>query len=223
MADVWTSANIRKEVARLLEEHADGTAPTVSIGHPVLRMRAQPYNGQVSAQELTGFIGLLKRSNTGVGLAAPQLGIPLQVAVMEDPAQMPPGMSAEQWAQTVTAREITAVPFTPIVNPQYMALSDDVSLFEGCLSMPGYQGVVARPHTIMAEYLTVDLRPVQEEWSGWPARIFAHETDHLAGEMYVDKLVHPRSLTTREMLIEHWKDPTPHRAAEKLGFSMSRK
>ncbi|MGW1603547.1 peptide deformylase, partial [Streptomyces eurythermus] len=62
-------------------------------------------------------------------------------------------------------------------------------------------------------------RPLDEVFTGWPARIVQHETDHLDGTLYLDR-AEPRSLSTNEAVASLWPHPTPHPAAEALGFRL---
>src|SRR5450830_1853680 len=81
----FSDIQIRETVDRLLE--ADVLPHIVQAGHPVLRQRAAPFTGQLDDAALAGLIDLMRRAMhkaPGVGLAAPQLGIPLQLAVLED-------------------------------------------------------------------------------------------------------------------------------------------
>ena len=94
------------------------------------------------------------------------------------------------------------------------------SFFEGCLSFDGYQAVRKRWLDITAEWDDEDGKHHSEQLHGWPARIFQHETDHLSGELYIDK-AEIRSLTTSENLEDLWcDDPVPTEAAEELGFAL---
>ena len=111
------------------------------------------------------------------------------------------------------------LPFRVLVNPAYTAVGDGVAAFyEGCLSIPGYQAVVERA-------VAVRLRAQDEDgatrWTrvvtGWAARIVAHETDHLAGILYLDKAF-TRSLTSNDNYLARWAAPTPVSARAELGF-----
>ena len=118
-------------------------------------------------------------------------------------------------------REIAEFPFHVIINPSYKPTSDKTaSFYEGCLSFDGYQAVRKRWLDITAEWDDEDGKHHSEPLHGWPARIFQHETDHLSGELYIDR-AEIRSLTTNENLEDYWcEDPVPTEAAEKLGFAL---
>jgi peptide deformylase len=204
---------LHEQVAALLA--GPRPLPIVAAGDPVLRTSAQRYTGQLGDQ-LPALIEAMRESMhaaPGVGLAAPQVGLPLRLAVVEDPAGVDPEVGR--------VRQRTPLDFRALINPSYDGLGDErVGFYEGCLSVPGWQAVTAR-------YLRVRLRaedehgqPVEEELSGWPARIVQHETDHLDGMLYLDR-AELRSLASTEALTERWNAPTPAAAAVQLGFPLA--
>ncbi|TWD83812.1 peptide deformylase [Kribbella amoyensis] len=212
------ATTIKDAITGLLDKYGDedGVAPIVSLGDPVLRQPAALYDGQVDDQVLSEFVALLRRTMLtapGVGGAAPQVGIPIQVAVLEDPAPVS--------AEVAEARQRYPLEFFAVVNPEYAALDGRRrGFFEGCLSMPGYTGVVNRHLAVEATYFDPAGTPQRRELTGWQARIFQHETDHLGGTVYVDK-VETRSLCTTQNYLDHWDAPVPARAAEVLGFELA--
>nr|WP_314141397.1 peptide deformylase [uncultured Rhodococcus sp.] len=201
-------------VRELLAEARGGVVPIVAAGHPVLRSGAARYRGQLDSETLAELIEVMRATMhdaPGVGLAAPQIGIPLQIAVIED--------RYDVGADVARARERTPLPFRVLVNPRYTPVgSRTADFYEGCLSVPGYQAVVTRSAEVRLECTDETGREIDEVVRGWPARIVAHETDHLHGTLYIDT-AHLRSLTTSEMYGELWSDPTPERAAQALGFA----
>jgi peptide deformylase len=198
-----------------------GPLTIVAAGAPVLRRPAQPYDGQLSADQLARLVSAMRETMhaaPGVGLAAPQVGVPLRIAVVEDPAEVP--------AEIREARGRVPLPFRVLVNPSYEPVAPSgaagpgrAAFFEGCLSVPGWQAVVARYARIRLRALDERGRAVDEEVVGWPARIMQHETDHLDGMLYVDR-AEPRSLSSQADVVELWSQPTPHTAARELGFSL---
>jgi len=194
----------------------DAVAPIVQAGHPVLRAVASPYDGQVDADELTELLALMHRTMRaapGVGLAAPQIGLPLAVAVVEDPS------AGDD--EVARVRERPVLPYRVLVNPSYTPAGDPlVAFYEGCLSVVGYQAVVARPRAIRLAGSDEAGRTLDEVLTGWPARIVQHETDHLHGTLYVDRAV-TRSLSATDAWGAHWgMEPVPHAAARALGFEL---
>ncbi|MEU0869508.1 peptide deformylase [Nocardia brasiliensis] len=206
--------NVTDMVAELLDKYRGGVAPLTSMGDPVLRRPADPVTGQIDTtvlKELSELMLATMHATRGVGLAAPQIGIPLRIAVIGDTAEVP--------EEVATARKRIPVPDITIVNPAYTATGDPVGFYEGCLSMPGYQAVVPRPETVQAEYDDLDGVRHAQQITGWPARIFQHETDHLDGTIYIDKAL-TRSLAANETYLSRWAQPTPVEAAGALGFSL---
>ncbi|MHA7262254.1 peptide deformylase [Arthrobacter sp. TMN-37] len=187
--------------------------PIVRAGHPVLRMRAQPFDGQLADADLAALIALMRRvmhNAPGVGLAAPQLGIPLSIAVVEDQGVEDDAVAAE--------RGRTPLPFFAMVNPRYAAARPaTASFYEGCLSVPGYQAVVERHREVTLEYTAPDGRGVATRLAGWPARIVQHETDHLNGVLYLDR-AETRSLADNIEYTRRWAHPSIEEARRGLGF-----
>lgn len=207
----FTAARIRETVLELLENPSPPRI--VQAGHPVLRQRAAPYEGQLSNEELGLLISLMRdvmHKAPGVGLAAPQLGIPLQLAVLEDEYDVDPDIAA--------VRDREPLEFFAMLNPSYRALDDSVSAFyEGCLSVDGLQAVVQRHRRIQLDYDQPAGSRVSAEYSGWQARIVQHETDHLRGILYLDK-AELRSLSANAEYAEHWAEPGIEKAKHGLGF-----
>jgi peptide deformylase len=206
-------APLAEQVEELLA--TEGPLPIVAAGDPVLRRPAEPFDGQLDPALLARFVAALRRTMhaaPGVGLAAPQVGVALRIAVVEDPAPVP-----EEVRQ---ARGRVPQPFQVLVNPGYEPVGETrVAFFEGCLSVPGWQAVVARPARVRLTGSDEHGRAVDEVFSGWPARIVQHETDHLDGVLYVDR-AEPRSLASNQAVAERWNQPTPREAARELGFDL---
>jgi peptide deformylase len=172
------------------------TLPIVQVGDPVLRQVARP----IAPAELAGLAELIDqmretmRAAPGVGLAAPQIGRSIQLAVIEDPPQRHAGMSPEQLA----AQERDAVPFHVVVNPRItLADAEAVLAYEGCLSFSGFVMMVPRARRVRVEGLDEHGAPIAIEASGWYARILQHEIDHLNGIVCCDRM-DPRTLSTVE-------------------------
>jgi len=208
---------LRDLVLRLLDSaHGTGTVPIVQAGHPVLRSKALPYDGQLADDELESLVHVMRatmHAAPGVGLAAPQIGLPVAVAVLEDSG--PPDGDVAQ------VRERSPLEFRVLVNPRYVAVDDERRAFyEGCLSVVGYQAVVARPRRVHLVGSDERGRPLDEVLTGWPARIVQHETDHLDGVLYLDR-AELRSLAAADALGLRWaSEPRPTTAAIALGFEL---
>ncbi len=210
------ASTVKTLITELVEKYGgDGVAPIVSLGDPVLRQVAEPFDGQVDDKMLAEFIELMHRTMSaapGVGVAAPQIGVPVRIAVLEDPAPV-----SEEVAE---ARHRYPLEFFAAINPTYRPDGHKRrGFYEGCLSMPGYTGVVNRYFAIHATYTDPTGDTHHRDFTGWQARIVQHETDHLHGTVYVDKL-EPRSLATTQNYTDLWADPIPTRAAEALNFHL---
>ncbi|MEU5099683.1 peptide deformylase [Streptomyces sp. NPDC020996] len=207
----------RAPLAALVEEllAADGPLPIVAAGDPVLRRPAEPFEGQLDSALLARFVAALRvtmRTAPGVGLAAPQVGVALRIAVIEDPAPVP--------REVRLARGRVPQPFRVLVNPSYEPVGPArAAFFEGCLSVPGWQAVVARAAEVRLRCQDEAGRPVDEVFTGWPARIVQHETDHLDGVLYLDR-AELRSLSSNQEMARRWTQPTPVEAARSLGFDL---
>ncbi|MEI2279426.1 peptide deformylase [Paenarthrobacter ilicis] len=202
---------IRDAVRRLLD--AEALPAIVQAGHPALRQVSAPFDGQVDDVELMALVDRMRdamHDAPGVGLAAPQLGIPLQLAVLEDQHAVDPDSAA--------VRHREPLEFFTIINPGYRPLgAETASFYEGCLSVAGYQAVVTRHRNVELRYTTTAGEAVEEWFSGWQARIVQHETDHLHGTLYLDR-AELRSLTTNAEHSARWSAPDVTDARISLGF-----
>ncbi|MFJ4808981.1 peptide deformylase [Streptomyces longwoodensis] len=211
------SPRSRPPLAERVEEllATAGPLPIVAAGDPVLRAGTVRYDGQLDPALLARFVDALRvtmRAAPGVGLAAPQVGVELRIAVVEDPAPVP--------EEVRVARGRVPLPFRVLVNPSYEPVGTvRAAFFEGCLSVPGWQAVVARPAEVRLTGADEHGRPLDELVTGWPARIVQHETDHLDGTLYLDR-AETRSLSSQDAVVERWSQPTPERAARELGFDL---
>jgi peptide deformylase len=152
----------------------------------------------------------------GVGLAAPQVGVPLQLAIIEDKAEYHATLTESELAE----RDRRPVPFHVLINPEIQLLSHpDASFFEGCLSLPGFVGIVPRARSVMVEALNHLGEAVQIEAQGWYARILQHEIDHLKGTLYIDRMC-SRSFCSLDNYNRHWKSKPASELAK--GFCTER-
>jgi peptide deformylase len=175
-------------------------------GEMALRQPSRPLTPEeiVSApiQDLIASMFETMRAAPGVGLAAPQIGVPLQLAVIEDRQEfidkLPPEHSAERLRSAVAPHVI--------VNPRVMIESPEkVEFFEGCLSLSGFTAIVPRALAVRVDCLNERGEPVTIHARGWYARILQHEIDHLHGTLYIDRML-TRSFMAREKFESQWKD-----------------
>jgi peptide deformylase len=164
--------------------------PIVRAGHPVLRSVAASVPpalfGTSELRQLVASMVEVMRKAPGVGLAAPQIGVDLALVVLEDAEALMSRLSPEDRA----ARWRVAFPLTVIANPVLSVRGEArATFFEGCLSVPGYMALVERALEVEVTGLDERGDPVVWRVAGWPARILQHEVDHLAGTLYVDRMI----------------------------------
>ncbi|MEK6751741.1 MAG: peptide deformylase [Chloroflexota bacterium] len=155
----------------------------VHLPEPILRRKAKPVTRfDKDLQTLIDDMIETMREAPGVGLAAPQINISQQLAVVE---------YAE--GEEDDEEENEDAPAKPkklyvLINPEIAKVSDEkVMGVEGCLSIPGLIGEVERHEAIQVKALNRHGSPVKLKVDGWMARIFQHEIDHLNGVLFTDK------------------------------------
>jgi peptide deformylase len=178
----------------------------VQVGEPVLRQRARPLLHEEivlpETQQLIAWMHETMRDAPGVGLAAPQVGLGVQLAVIEDRPEYSKDVAADRLAE----RERSPVPFQVLINPRIVRHSDEqAEFFEGCLSLAGFSALVKRSRQVVVEYWDQHGLPRRIEAQGWYARILQHEIDHLHGSLYIDRM-DSRSFMSIDNLGRHWKD-----------------
>lgn len=181
----------------------------LQVGEPVLRQTARSLTASeirsASIQQLINFMQETMRDAPGVGLAAPQIGESLQLAVIEDR----PEYIKDKSPELVASQERFPVPFHVIINPKLTIVQDDkMEFFEGCLSLTGFHALVPRAIAVRVECLNEHAEPVVINARGWYARILQHEIDHLQGGLYIDRM-ESRSFMTADNYGRYWKDKTP--------------
>lgn len=178
----------------------------VQAGDPVLRKQSRPLTkDEISSPSIQLLIDLMRNTMheaPGVGLAAPQIGKSLQLAVIEDRAEYLTRLSADELAETQRA----AIPFHVIINPKLTVLDkSSAQFFEGCLSVTGFQAIVDRALSVRVECLNERGEEVTIKAQGWYARILQHEIDHLNGTLYIDRMK-TRTLTNAENMTKFWNN-----------------
>jgi peptide deformylase len=177
----------------------------VQAGNPVLRQRARSLSvAEIRSREIQKLIESMRacmQEAPGVGLAAPQLGHALQLAVIEDREEYHKDVSQA----VLQERERRPVPFHAIINPAIEEIGEEkAEFFEGCLSLAGFSALVPRTRAVRVTCLDEFGQRKVIEASGWYARILQHEVDHLNGTLYIDRM-RTRSFTSMENLAEFWK------------------
>ncbi len=157
-----------------------------TIGSSILRQRSTPidYITDPQLDDLINDLIATADAANGVGIAAPQVAASVRLFI-------------------VASRPSPRYPFAPtmeptaMINPQIIDRSTElVRGWEGCLSVPDVRGLVARHETIEVKYLTKDGELIQQELTGFIARIFQHELDHLDGILFPDRVSNPKDLIT---------------------------
>ncbi len=166
------------------------------MGHPVLREVANPLGeddirGQATTRLIADMVDTL-HDYGGIGLAAPQIGESVRLAIVE----IPGGPSRYG--------ELESMPLTVFINPEIEVLDPATEgYWEGCLSVPGLRGFVERPQHVRIRYTTVDGEAAELELKGFFATVFQHEFDHLDGVLFVDRLTDSRLLAFEKEYERH--------------------
>ena len=152
------------------------------MGHPVLAQPAAVVEDQ-TAPEIYRLVADMIETMAdapGIGLAAPQVHVPLRVVVFRVPADRDEDADAET----------EDVPLTVLINPEIEPLGEDMeSAIEGCLSLPGMAGMVPRHTRIRYRATTPEGAALERIAEGYHARVVQHECDHLDGILYPLRMV----------------------------------
>ena len=163
----------------------------LKAGNPLLYRMADPIP-QPQSQSVQQICDQMLSSldeEGGLALAAPQIGLPLQLIIMRVPKISP--HARYDFHQDPHHVEF---PLSYIINPTLTPTSDEVvEGWESCLSLPGYRGKVERYQSISCTWQTLDGETVSKILHGFNARVFQHEYDHLQGITYIQRI---KDLTT---------------------------
>ena len=164
----------------------------VELGDPRLRQvaRAVDVADPTSALAYADILQYWMDQRGGVGIAAPQIGVPLQMMII---------------ASRPNARYPDAPAMAPLlmINPEPQNLSEThTALWEGCLSVPGLRGKVTRPEGLDVRFYDRTGQSRLLELTGFPARIFLHEYDHLIGKTFVDRVASPQDLVSEKVYLQ---------------------
>jgi peptide deformylase len=174
------------------------------MGHPVLRLRADPVE-DVTAPRIRGLIrNMLEtlRDANGAGLAAPQVHMPLRVVMFEVPED-----------RAGDSEESVARPLTILINPEVEPLTEETSVgWEACLSVPGLTGAVPRFTRIRYSGLAPDGSRIERIAEDFHARVVQHECDHLDGILYPQRMEDLSLL----MFLEEMRHGTPEGVEEEI-------
>jgi peptide deformylase len=161
------------------------------MGNPVLREEAEELTAEeilsAETKELLQDMYDTMKAESGIGIAAPQIGVSKKVALIAVPEE------SERYPE---AKES---PMLYIFNPKITVLDEELQGFwEGCLSVPGLRGFVERPRKVQIDFLDINANSQSIVIEGFLATVFQHELDHLFGKLYVDRITDMSKLTFNE-------------------------
>jgi peptide deformylase len=157
------------------------------MGHPLLREPSRPLDpGEIGSDGINRLIDDMVdtlHDYGGIGLAAPQIGEMVRLAIIEIP-----GGATRYGALAPLARSVFINPTIEVVD------AATAGYWEGCLSVPGLRGFVERPQHVRVRYQNELGEAGELELKGFPATVFQHEFDHLDGVLYIDRISDTRRL-----------------------------
>lgn len=174
--------------------------PICRMGNPILRKKAETIakdflKSDDFARLRRDLVDSMKHYG-GIGIAAPQIGVDLQVALIEL-------QGLNRYGEEIN------LPLTTFINPVITYLTQEQQGFwEGCLSVPGLRGYVERPSRVKVSYL--DEQGLEQELiaEGFLATVLQHELDHLEGVLYIDRIKDPRMISYQEEFEEFIQERT---------------
>jgi peptide deformylase len=189
--------------------------PIVNYGHPALRAKGRRIDAvDAGVRQLVADLLETMVAANGVGLAAQQVGVPVQVCVVDIT-----GVTDRPSAMWVGGKEVDPEDHMPMVliNPAIQLSGRERGGTEGCLSFPGMSGEVTRPEKVRVQAMDLEGRTLDFEASGLLARAVQHEFDHLQGVLFIDRMSNSERKrlagSINEILAESAADlPVPPRA-----------
>ncbi|WP_124981104.1 peptide deformylase [Nonlabens xiamenensis] len=158
--------------------------PVVAYGDPVLRKKAKDIEKDYpNLQETLDNMWETMYNASGVGLAAPQVGLPIRLFLVDTtPFSDDPELSPEESKELDGFKKV-------FINAQILEEKGEEWAFnEGCLSIPNVREDVFRPEEVTIKYLDADFKEHTETYTGLAARVIQHEYDHIEGILFTDKL-----------------------------------
>jgi len=168
------------------------------LGHPVIRAPSVPVPKETMTstqiQRLIDDMIETMHEYEGVGLAAPQVHVSKQIAVIEvQENRRYPGEGP--------------VPLTILINPKIVSASKkQVEDWEGCLSVNDFRGRVPRAESLEVEAYTREGEKLRFHAHGFFARVIQHECDHLAGKVFLDRMPNLQTLTHLQEFVHYWQE-----------------
>nr|WP_299420715.1 peptide deformylase [uncultured Emticicia sp.] len=171
--------------------------PIVAYGDPVLRKEARDIvQGEIDVKKLAADMYETMYAASGVGLAAPQIGMDIRLFVVD-------GTPINEGAETEEDIDTSLIDFKKVfINAEIIEEDGDEWAYEeGCLSIPGVRADVYRPEFITIRYFDTDWVEHTEEYEGLAARIIQHEYDHIDGILFTDHLTSLKKQLLKKKLI----------------------
>ncbi len=187
----------------------------LKMGNPTLRVKCSPVDPkEIHTPEFKQLIQDMfdtMNEEEGIGIAAPQIGVAKQVAIIGVPKDNPryPDVENEEAKEDHEDQEVEEDDFEIIVvvNPKITVTDPKIRGFwEGCLSVPGLRGYVERPSGVKVEYLDLEGAPQVIETSSFAATVFQHEIDHLDGVLYVDRVTDKTKLAFIDEYLDYHEE-----------------
>ena len=163
------------------------------LGHPALFKKCSEIKefGTDSLKKLVYDMSETMIDYNGIGLAAPQVHLSKRIIVLRYPE------SADN----------EKIQITPLLNPSFKPITDEKEDdWEGCLSIPGMQGLVKRFKKIYYHEFDLDGKKIENEAEGLHARVLQHEIDHLDGILYTNRLADKKAFGFEKEIVEFWKN-----------------
>ena len=160
------------------------------VGEPILKLQCDEIDVKNIDKDVLDIIEDLKATleyGTGLGIAAPQIGINKRIIVV--------GAKKEK----IKYNDAEEIPITAMINPTWKKLSEDTDIqYEGCMSVPIIRGKVERYKNILLTYYNENGDKIEKQLNGFFARLVQHECDHLDGIVFLEKVKVPNGFTTKE-------------------------
>ncbi len=163
------------------------------LGHPVLLKKCSEIKefGTDSLRNAVYNMSETMIDYNGIGLAAPQVHLSKRIIVVRNPDN----------------DDNEKIQITPLINPVFRPLSDEKEdEWEGCLSIPGMQGLVRRYKKINYYGFDIDGNKIENDAEGLHARVVQHEIDHLDGILYTNRLADKKAFGFEKEIVEFWKN-----------------
>ena len=160
------------------------------LGDPILSKKCNEVDIENINQKILDIIEDLKSTlefGTGLGIAAPQIGVDKRIIVV--------GAKKEN----IKYNNAEEIPITVMINPTWKKLAEDTDVqYEGCMSVPSIRGKVERYKNIELTYYNENGEKIERQLNGFFARLVQHECDHLNGIVFLEKVKAPNGFATKE-------------------------